>query len=91
MQFDLNDISLLDDQLVALNKSIREARDAFCAKHCTVKVGDIITVNGYSHEGKKMEVYSVFCKKEWHPKTYKFYAKGLVLKADGTPGKNKGE
>ena len=60
------------------------------AKESPVQPGDIVKVNGYSYRGKEMRIKEVTVKRRWGDR-YEFYAKGPIIKADGTESLNSGE
>lgn len=76
--------------LEAQNKVTRCKRDIVDA-FCTVKVGDVVPVNGYAHNGKMMKVERVGLKDRGMSGEYCFKAWGTVLKKDGSPSMNKGD
>lgn len=60
------------------------------AREGPMKIGDIIICNDYSFKDKSFKVETVRLNKDWF-NNYEIIAKGRILKADGTPGKNKGK
>lgn len=52
---------------------------------CPNKVGDIVKVTGWSHTGKKMSITRI----AFDPVGPQYVFNGLVIKADGTPGRFK--
>lgn len=62
----------------------------YISKHCPVKVGDTVIVNGYRHEGKKLMVKEVFFRRNSRGE-YFFKAIGNIVKKDGTKSGYRGE
>lgn len=84
----LNELRL--EMIEAKVKFDREAKN-YAMDNCGINIGDIIEVTGYSHYGKKMEVYKVGIKYDnWHGE-YFACLYGSVLKNDGTISKNSAE
>ena len=66
-----------------MTADIDELRQGAETHHSPFKIGDIITVKGYSHTGKLMEVRSVKLAYSWGG--WHWEARGAVIKKDGTP------
>lgn len=87
----LDEIKKIDSEITALRKKRDDLIKQYITENCPVKVGKIVAVNGYSHEGKKMIVDNVTLKKAFIDDEYYFFATGRVLKKDNTPGTYRGE
>lgn len=84
-RLDAAETILLDAQNM-VTRARRDIVDAFC----TIKIGDVVPVNGYSHHGKMMKVERLSLQ-QTHSREQYFKAWGTVLKKDGTLSVNKGE
>lgn len=65
--------------------NLEAVKQRFIQEHSPWQIGDTITVNGYSHTGKKMIVKRITLRARYHG-DLEFTAKGPVLKSDETPG-----
>lgn len=89
MKEELEKLAALNEEVASLEKQIARIHEDVVSKYAPVKEGDVIEINGHSHNGKKMLVEKVVFRRCWG--RYEFYARGPVLKKDGTPGQNWGE
>lgn len=79
----------IDAQIKLLQVQRAELIDEFAGRECSIKVGTTVTVNGYSHRGKKMMVRKICVERDF--RGYRFKATGSVIKKDGEPGHQAGE
>jgi hypothetical protein len=87
----IDEISKIENQINDLNRKKGSLIKEYIDTECGVKVNSIVTINGYSHIGKRMVVGSISLHKDFKGNHY-FKAKGRVLNKDGTPSKiNLGE
>ncbi len=57
-----------------------------------LKNGDVVRVNGYSFHGAKMKIERFSVRQGlFEDDLFEVFAKGSILRKDGTPGKNEGE
>jgi hypothetical protein len=78
----------LEQQKKVLLQEIEVHKQNICNEHCTVKIGDAVISNGYSHSGKKMKVEKISFSRYWN--VFRFTCEGKILKADGSESKNYG-
>lgn len=67
----------------------QKAVEAFIEEHHPHKVGDVVTVNGYTHTGKQMQIERVSYSISFFRGGFR--ATGKVIKKDGTLSKQRGE
>ena len=80
----------LEEEVRQIQRQMDSARQELIDLLSPVKIGDIITVNGYSHKGKKMRVDVLRCYlNTWDKAHISIEAYGNVLNKDGLPGLNK--
>ena len=80
----------LDKLRIAAIEKADVALQQYVESDCPYKVGDIVTIYGYSFNGRKGVVKKIggtfkSWKKDGNPE---WYVEGIVLKADGTESKN---
>lgn len=82
-------IEEIDEKVTKLREE-QDALKSVLVEACPIKEGDVVEVNGYSYNGKKMKVTSVrLSLRNSGPERklrVSFMVYGLVLKADDTPG-----
>ena len=91
---EMHQLSVLLKEITDLNKTINQQKALICDKFSPVKIGKIVTVNGYAFTGQKMIVdYVVLSGLHFvkDGRKFEFLALGKVLKKDGTKGKYTGE
>ncbi|MCP4700471.1 MAG: hypothetical protein GY862_27005 [Gammaproteobacteria bacterium] len=92
----MTELEILKAELAEIEKRIKAEQEirgdvmAKLAELCPVKIGDVVEVNGWTFRGKKMLVDDVCYYTRTHRSTT-WKCSGPILKADGTPGKNRGE
>lgn len=82
----------IKDEIVQMRRqadsALKELKDILSP----VKVGDVVTVNGYSHKGKRMLVTRVWAElSSYRKEEIVIRVCGDVLKKDGMPGLNSAE
>lgn len=100
---DLLHLEGLHQNIRQANKALETFREKMVEEHCPHKIGDVVVIKAKaerggpftysSHEGKKMEITHIFQADGYTPTLDAMYLvlKGLVLKKDGTIGKNRSE
>jgi len=48
----LSEVLSAQAEIELAKKRANHAEDEFCNEHCPVKIGDVVTIAGYSHRGK---------------------------------------
>ena len=92
----MEEIKGIEAQVKAAHVEIEGLIDS-TNKYCPVKIGDIVDVTGYSHNGKKMIINGItFCHKSdggyygiWM-EDVGWMISGKVIRKDGTPGSQTG-
>ena len=84
----------LDKKKCIINRKIGELRDEldtyveeYINDCCPVKIGDVVICNGWSNEGKKMQVTKI----SMHKCKGDFVCRGPILKKDGSISVRVGE
>ena len=67
------------------DKEIDRISKVMAQKFCPIKIGDIVTVNDFTHTGKQMQVKTVAVMRRWG-EVHGFHARGPIIRKDGTPG-----
>jgi hypothetical protein len=84
-------IAEINAEIKALNDKKRELIKEWVDKRHPLKVGDVVTVNGCSYEGKQMLVTECWVGRITYPDGWEWDAIGNILKKDGTPGMRSAE
>jgi hypothetical protein len=86
MRSKIDEIKSLDARIDALKGMRKVLLDEWAKESCPYKVGDIVTVCGYSHKGKRCKVTDVGWSQDWCGK-YKWTVRGVVVLKNGELGK----
>ena len=76
--------------VTAATTELEFAKSNFLWAHCSVRPGDTVLANHYSHAGKKMRVDSLVLRNRY-PDELEFFATGRIIKNDGTVGLKRAE
>ena len=86
----LNDIRKIQTQIDNLKRKHELRSDDYVKEHCPYKVGDLITVAGFSHEGKQMMIEGIELKQGYNyndsPLPYGFVYTGGIVNKNGRVG-----
>ena len=85
----IEDLRLFVIEMETAKENLRQAKERFVKENSKLKVGDIVPVTGYSHQGKSIVVDRIYFGDRWRGKG--IVASGMVLKNDGTIGIHVGE
>lgn len=79
----LKEILVKREAYIKAQNEFDAARQAFADQHCPYKVGDVVSVRGFSFRGKMCSITSANLTSAFRLVVY-----GRVLKKDGTPSSN---
>jgi hypothetical protein len=82
----MDEIKKIDAKIALLDVKRRKLLGDWAIKSCPHKVGDTVSVCGYSHTGKKCKITSIGWKQVFRG-PYQWVVRGVVLLKDGTEGK----
>jgi len=86
----LNDIRKIQSRIDNLKQKHELRSDDYVKEHCPYKVGDLITVAGYSHKGKQLMIDGIELKQGfgWNdqPLSYGFVYTGGIVNKNGRVG-----
>jgi len=84
------ELSELQKRYSELGNSIKEAKQMIADEHTPYKIGQIVDIKGYSHEGKQGKVKSVAFRSNgdtWRSRP-QWFVRVTVLKIDGSDSLN---
>ena len=80
-----------DEEIDRLKARRSEMVQNFIEESHPLKIDDVVVCTGYSYTGSKMSItYRGLVKVRLRPSGFAWTAKGLILKKDGTIGKEEG-
>lgn len=82
-------IEEIDQQVKELYSTKRTLMKEWVDAEHPLKIGDRVTVNGYTYRGKTMIVDELYINQGW--REWEWIAKGNIIKKDGKPGLQRGK
>jgi hypothetical protein len=88
----IDDLKKIDRQICDLKRKRELRLDDYIKANCPYKVGDLITVTGYSFKGKKMMIEDITMKRGFSfgsvedAYDYKFLYHGVIVNKNGSVG-----
>ena len=86
----INEINVIDEKIKELSSDRKKLIGKWIESSHPLKIGDVVEVNGYSYQGKLMEVEKLGVEYDRF-EGWTWTATGKVLKKNGEPGLNRGE